>query len=310
MFLHKLGNIVEYVELGNQRCSQCRHILGFDLNVGFYAKSVVNRSAVGGLEGSLQRIGHLRCASVLVAVTVVQRLNAASAGDVVFRHRHLHLAVVHQRQDVLYQAFAKRTRPDNHCAVQVLKAAGRNLGSRCTIAVDQHRHRHLGVFGVHSRVTLCVFGRYLAFGFHYQLALGQENVHQIDSLVHQSAAVVAQVEDEALHLGVLAFEAHESLADILGSILRVLVQLHVADVARQHPAVGHVWQLDFGASDCLLKRLAVAFQLECQFSTSLATHSRADVGIVLALGRFAIDSQDAVAGTQTSLVGRQVFVRL
>ena len=69
------------------------------------------------------------------------------------------------------------------------------------------------------------------------------------------------VSTEGLELAKWADHLESSLELVFTGILREFVEFHISDIARQHTAIRHIGQFDFGTCDCLLKCLAVAFKL-------------------------------------------------
>ena len=105
-------------------------------------------------------------------------------------------------------------------------------------------------------------------------------------------------------------QTDESLTDILCGVVGIFVKFHISYITGKHATVGDIGQLDFGASDGTLEGLAIAFQLDTQLGTSLSAHSRADIAVVLAHRRDTVHLHDTVAGTEASLVGGEVLIRL
>ena len=215
---------------------------------------------MAGGEGCFERVGHLDGASVLVAMLVVDGLDAAARGDEVFGHRDFHLAVVGHGEDVLHKPFAVRPLADDHGAVQVLQAAADNLAGRGTLTVDEYGHRDVDILGGHACARLDVFGGHFPFGLHHQLVLRHPDVDNVHCLAHQSAAVAAEVEDDPFEAGVVAFQPLEGFAHVLRGVLGEFVQADISDVAVDNPAVGDVGQADLGTGDGDVKGFPLALE--------------------------------------------------
>ena len=136
------------------------------------------------------------------------------------------------------------------------------------------------------------------------------DVDDIYSFAHQAAPVAAQVEDDAFHVGVVAFQPLESLADILGGVLREFVKADISHIPVNHTGVRNVGEPDFGTGDGDVELFAFAFQAQGDVGAGLSAHGAAHVGVVFALGAFSVHGEDSVAYLQSGLVGRQPFVRL
>ena len=307
-----VGGVVEHKELLGQRYAQVGHVFRLDLDVGLDAEAVVHRAASLGLEGRLQRVGHLHGPALLVAVAVVDGLYATSAGYVVFAHGDLHLAVVGHGQYVLHEALAVAALAHDDGTVEVLQAAAHNLAGRRRAAVDEHRQWYLGVFRLQAGVALGVFRRHLAFGLDHQGAARYPDIHYVDGLVHQAAAVAAQVEHHPAHVGLLFLQAYEGIAHVFGGVGRKFVELDVAVVVllAHEAVVGYVGQLYLAALHRAVELAAGAFEAQHHVGAGLATHGRAHVGGLFAHGALSVDGHDAVARLDAGLGGRQPFVGL
>ena len=102
--------------------------LGFYLYVGAYASAVSDFSSGGGVEYVGEAVGDADCCAVGIAAGVVEGLDAAAAGDVVFGGGYFHAAVVGQGSYCLYEAFAEGAVSDDDGAVEVLEGAGDDFG--------------------------------------------------------------------------------------------------------------------------------------------------------------------------------------
>ena len=128
---------------------------------------------------------------------IINFLDATAAGDIVMGHRNFHLGVVTQRKDILHQAFAKGALADDHATVVILDGTCHDFAGRCAVAIHQYSQRDFKVDRVVGGRMHAAGCRGLAFHRHYRFAFGNKQIDNVDCLVHQTASVTAQVEDEA-----------------------------------------------------------------------------------------------------------------
>ena len=81
----------------------------FDLHIRFDTTTVAHLTAVAGIEHFRQRVGDMFPIAA-TAFLVVDGLDAAPAGDIVFRGRHLHVRVIGQVDGNLHQSLPVCTR--------------------------------------------------------------------------------------------------------------------------------------------------------------------------------------------------------
>ena len=283
--------------------------VGQHLDVGLDAAAVAHDAPVARGEGVGQRVGDmLRVASAPVAV--VDGLDAASAGDVVFARGELDDAVVGQVEGRLHQSLAEGARAHDDGAVEVLEAAAGDLRGRGRLVVDEDDDGHHGVDRLHLGRKLAVGLLDLALHRQDGLALGHEHVDDGDGLLDASATVAPQVEDEALHALVLHVE--HGAPHVAGAVLRVGGEAEIADAARLHAVVGHGRLLDLLAGDDLAEGLARrgAHDLDLERRSRVAAQVAGDVGRGLPRHRGVVDAHDDVALAQSRLGRRRVLIRL
>ena len=142
-----------------------------------------------------------------------------------------------------------------------------------------------------------------------------EEAHQFHGLIEQSAAVAAQVEEEAAHT--LRLEVEDGLSHFLCCILVEGVEPNYADGVVDHAAEVHRGELDAAPRDGEVEGLgfAVALHTYAQLRAGLPAHGRGHrvaVGANVALatlGHFnPINRHNHVAAAQSSLCGRHIGV--
>ena len=137
----------------------------------------------------------------------------------------------------------------------ILQSAGQDLGRRCAAAVDQYNDWIL-------RSTFAMFGgefglrRRTAVMGNDSLALVQKMIGHADCFVHQSARVIAQVENQALHLGFAQFG--QRLVQFLAGVLVESVNFHERDSGTVPVGIGHAIARHLIANDVEGQRLRLA----------------------------------------------------
>ena len=215
MFAVEFVGVVKNVILGIEVGRHGGIGVTFDFHVGCDAMTFVNGAPAHGLEGLAKAV--VFSLSGVLLVRVVNLLNAAATGDVVMRHRNLQLGIVAQRQDILHQSFTKRPLPDDDSAVVVLYGTCYNLTGRSTVAVDKDGERNLKVKRLVGGGIQVIGCGGLTFHGDDGLTLGDKQVDNVHCLVHQAAAVAAQVEDETCQLTVFP-HLHKLILQFLGRI--------------------------------------------------------------------------------------------
>ena len=248
--------------------------------------------------------------AVIVAVAVVDGLDAAAARRVVFAGGDFQLAVVGHRADRLDEALAVGAGTGDGGAAQVLQGAGGDFGGGGGVAVDQHQQGHQGV---DRRIRGAVFpGQFghAAFGGDHERSLRNEERDDVDGFVHHAAAVVAQVDDQALGAGFL--EPQHVGLEFFGDLGREAVELDVADVVAVQAGIADIRHVDpFAGDDHVDRVFRAAFDdLEFHLGAGLALHPAGAL-----LGSFfvdgdSVDLEDDVAGLEAGLGGRGVLIRL
>ena len=204
----------------------------------------------------------------------------------------------------LHQSLAKRAAPDHETAVLVLYGTGYDFGSRSGIVVHQHDEFTVKELASASRTHL-LMGHGTAVGVNDHIVLLQELTGNVHRRLHVTAAVLFQVEDEALHA--LTFQFHDGIAHLgAGS------HAETAQAYKAHSGTNHVCGIDgvegnLVAYDTEGKHLfhAAAHHFQVGYGALGAAQFLHDVGPVhLDAGqRGVVDRNDAVAGKNADLFG-------
>ena len=106
------------------------------------------------------------------AFLVVDGLNTATTGNIVFRGGYLHVRVVRQVDGYLYQSFAVRARTYYYPAIQVLQGTAGNLAGTGCLAIYHHHEWHQRVYGLYPCFIFLAGLLYLSLVFYHGNALG------------------------------------------------------------------------------------------------------------------------------------------
>ena len=134
----------------------------------------------------------------IILAAGVGLLDASAGRCVITGDGNAEAAAVIEIERLLHEALPERTAADYPASVVILDGSGEDFAGRCGVLVDQHVERYLLQFssaGSSIILTLAV----APFQINYQCILGQEHVGQVEGLVEETAAVVAQVEYQTLH---------------------------------------------------------------------------------------------------------------
>ena len=139
----------------------------------------------------------------------------------------------------------------------------------------------------------------LTFGGDHGFAFGDEEVDDVDGLVHESAAIASEVDDEALEV-VLFLHLHEMLFHLVASIFGETAKAHVTDAVVKHGGVGDVVDLDFLAFEFEFDGLfnTVALDFDGHLGARLSLEQLADLVGRLLVGVYAVDGDDGVASLE------------
>ena len=92
----EVGKLTQQIHIVDNVCITAR-ILGFKHHIGQHASAIVDLTTGAGRELVNQRVGHGVCRTALIARGVVDSLNTATAGEVVFSGCNLDKSVVSRR---------------------------------------------------------------------------------------------------------------------------------------------------------------------------------------------------------------------
>ena len=287
-------------------------------HIGGDAAAVTHLAADAGVEDIRERVGRARHRAVGVAVAVVDGLDETTRGDVVAAGGHLHQRIVGQRAHALHEALAERAFADDDGAVEVLHGAGENLGGGGCVVVDEHNEGQLRVDGIRGGLVGLRGLRVAVAHGHDVRAAGHEVRGQGHGAVQDAAAVVAQVDDEALEIAGVA-HAVKSFAEVGGGVLVEGRHADVADAVRagQEAGVGHGGDFDRLTRDGVVEDRVgaggepAAAHFHLDVSAGLTAQPRRHVGDFHVLGDgSAVNLQEDVAVADARLAGRRTPSRL
>ncbi len=156
-------------------------------------------AAIGELHFGL--LGPLRIVVIIVERNVfVIALNQAAAGGVITRSGEQQSSVFAERKLGLHQAFAEASFADHQAAVMILYGARNDFGSGGALPVDQHHHGNFDSLVSAHGVVAALRGRTAAMRNH-DFVFVEEHIGEAYGLIQQSAAIIAQIKDEAVELG-------------------------------------------------------------------------------------------------------------
>ena len=196
-------------------------------NVGHHAAAVVHFAARFGRILLDQRIGYGPYAAVFGPMRIVDRLDAASAGGVVFGSGEFQVGVVADRAGRLYEPLAERALTEQYAAVEVLESSRYDLCGRGRGAVDQHGDWNLRVdrfaLGNEGGIQLLHASPHR----YYLGPFGDEHREDFDRLLQDAAAVPPQVDNQSFDPRF--FHRHDSVADIVAAIFGKIFVYDVTD---------------------------------------------------------------------------------
>ena len=232
---------------------------------------------------------------------IVDGLDAAARGDVVFGRGEFEHGIVAQRSRRLHESLAETALADQHRAVEVLQRPGDDLRRRCRTAVDQHRQRQVckDRLRVGAEHLLRIFRTPL--GADHLGPFGDEHSQDFDRLLHDAAAVGAVVEHKPFQrlFGAQPFDGRAHL--LVASFGEVAVA-DVADAVGDPSGVGHARNRDpFAADRRRLLRAVEVLDGHFDLAARLALETRGDQLGREAFGVLAVDREDFVADLQPGL---------
>ena len=241
---------------------------------------------------------------------VVDGLHATAAGGVVFGGRDLHLSAVGQVAGGLHQSLAIGTGTDNHRPVQVLQRSGQDFRGRGRRAVHQYGQRDVQVDGLAQGLVGEIGLRDFSPRGNQRLAARQEVVGNVHRLVQQTAAVVAQVDDE--RGDALLLQVEEGLLELACRLAGEGAEVDVAHVVLQLRIIRYDGQLDGTAHQFEVERFLHARTLHRQLEAGarLSAEHLADLLVVLPGQVLSVNGHQDVARLQSGLGSRHAFVGL
>ena len=174
---------------------------------------------------------------------------------------------VGERDHLLHDALAKGGGTHDGGALMILQAAGENFAGGGGAAVDQQHQGNI----VRAGAGIARIGVILraGLGIHYQLLI-QEAIGHADRIVHPTAGVVAQIQDQAR--GALLFQRiHRGVEIHHQRFGGELIDNHIAHVVIQHRVIDVV-HVDGRAQHIKGEILAVAVHLYLHRFTHQAAH--------------------------------------
>ena len=246
--------------------------------------------------------------ALLVAVAVIQALDAPPAGGVVLGDRDFHAGAVGELFGLLHQAFAEGFFPDDDAAVQVLQGAGHDFRSGRGLAVHQDGHRKVGSQRASSGLVRLVPVRALPLGADHFLPLAHKQVDHRDGFPEQASAVAAQVHHHVLGPQRIR-EVEQGFADVHARCFRERVQGQIPRLVRQHALVRHVrhFHLAPRQREGHGVRESRPFHQDAHFGAGGALQKVADLVGVQSSQRTAIHFQQDVAQAQAGFCRRLTF---
>ena len=190
------------------------------------------REAVG------QRLGR----PVGIQVTVVISLYAAARWDIILAGGHLELSAKGHVTYALHKALAVGALTDEHSTVEILHASCQYLGTRGRPSIYHQHEWHQCIYWFQSRAIVVVGAGHFALGTHQMLSAGEKQAGDVDTLIHRTASVAAQVYDEPACS--LFTQTGQRIPHLAEGSLAEGVQIDVANTVGQHAAVAHTGCLD------------------------------------------------------------------
>ena len=245
-------------------------------------------------------------------------LHASSAWDIIFRRRQFQHTAIGQGARLLHKPFTIRALADDNGAVIILQGAGRDFRSRSRRVIGQDDDGHLRIQGFGTRLIGYVVFFYLSFYVDHFLAARDKKRHDLGGLIHESAGVIAQVEQQAL--SALLLQLGHGLLHIAPRIFRILIEQNISDTvlqdlrrcnAGQHDVAARYFERQWFAH-------AVAFHFQGKACARLAAQRSAHAVAIRLLafrvcGRiaivFSVLLQENISGAQSGFSSRLSGIR-
>ena len=305
-----VGKVLD-VTLGVERHHKSRCILRLALHIGHHATTVVDLTTALRCELADQRIGHIIDRAILVAMCVVDGLNTAAAGHIVFCGCDLQVVAIAHRAGRLDQTLAERAATHQHRAIHILQRARHDLGRRSRAAIGQHDQRQLGVNRLFISAVDVAHLLGATLHFEHLRALGQEHRQNLDRLLHDAATIATVVEHQTTQTTRLA-HCHQFATQIGSATLVEVAVRDVTDRVVQPTRIGHARNGNSLAAQGQRHHAVVdqSRHLQTDLGSGVAFQAIAHLLGGHTLGRFAVDLDDAVADLDTCTIRRTTFVGL
>ena len=211
---------------GRQVVGNVGHRIAAHLHVGGDTAAIAYLTPAMRVEHMCQRVGRALTIGRTLPTVVVDGLDAAPRGYVVFRRGNLHVCVVRQIHRHLHQALSIRARTYNDSAIEVLQRTCRNLARRGRLAAHQHSHGHHRIYRFQTRLVGTAGLRHFTTVLHYRLPLRHPQIDNVHGLRLRAASVAAQVEHQCP--GAALLQVHQRPAHLFSTVLRKLVQVDIS----------------------------------------------------------------------------------
>ena len=253
-------------------------------------------------------------------------LDRAAARRVVVRGREAQRGVGGHRAHGLHRALAERRLAENDRAVLILQRARDDLRRRRGVRVRQHddrqrledRRHALQRIAVERRQAIVLVGvaidllrvRDLAVRRHDDRVRRQERARDADRALQQAAAIVAQVDDQALQVRLLTRDVLQLRGEVGHRALLEARDAHITDAGLHHLRL-HALHADDRARDGERERAVVGLAEDRQrdLRARIAAHLLDRLVERHAAHRLVVDARDEVARTDAGAERGRVLDR-
>jgi hypothetical protein len=201
------------------------------------AAAVIDFAAAAGRKFPYERIGYLADRAVLLARGVVDGLDTAPRGNVVFGGREFQQGIVSQRTGRLHEALSEALLSDQYGPVEILERAGDDLGRRSRITVDQHGQRQVRQDRVVRGTEYFLLRSDPSLGADHLRTFGNEHRNDLDGFLQNAASVAPVVEDQSPQ-GILCAEFLDRGAHLFVRSFGEVAVLDISDPFCDEPGVG------------------------------------------------------------------------
>ena len=278
---------------------------------GRNAAAVIDFAAAAGRKFPYERIGYLADRAVLLARGVIDSLDAAPRGNVVFGGREFQQGIVSQRTGRLHEALSEALLSDQYGPVEILERAGDDLGRRSRIAVDQHGQRQIGQDRIVRGAEDILLRSGPSLGADHLRTFGNEHRNDLDGFLQNAASVAPVVEDQSPQ-GILCAEFLDRGAHLFVRSFGEVAVLDISDPFCDEPGVGDAGNgYPFARqSESVVLAADQPFDDDSDGGVGRAFQGGTYLCGVPTLGVLAFDREDLVADADAGPVGRGAFVGL